>query len=331
MRPASRRALLRRLAAGQPLRGLGWGAALALGAAALFLLLHFLQRPSPPPAAAPAPVSPRTPIGDPALALPFGSAANELSAVTAGSGALAIGPNAELRAAYATVRDRLSLYRQLRARAEPDARYLAWRVARECSALLYAGDVAAGGGGARARQLALALEGCRGFVREPVAAEETAALLREAAAAGHAAARLAAALHGDSRPAAAAVDLIAAALASGDPLAFDEARALLAALRYEAVIGGVPPPAGEAVGRADYRAAALDLANCRLGNPCGPARGAPGVPCGSDAVCLREAQAWLLEAVDLDEDEARTADALAERLVAAFRRGDASQLVRPAR
>ncbi|MCS7101335.1 MAG: hypothetical protein NZL99_06500, partial [Burkholderiaceae bacterium] len=249
-------------------------------------------------------MTPRAPIGDPALALPFGLAANELP-TGAGNGAPAVGPDADLRAAYAAARDRLSLYRQLRARPEPDARYLAWRVARECTSLLYAGDVAAGGGGgARARQLALALEGCRGFVREPVAADETAALLREAAAAGHAAARLAVAVHGESRPTAATVDLIAAALATGDPLAFDEARPLLAALRYEGVIGGVPPPAGEAVGRADYRAAALDLANCRLGNPCGPARGAPGVPCGSDAVCLREAQAWLLEAVDLDEDEA---------------------------
>lgn len=325
MRPASRRALLRRLAAVAPPRGVRWGSALALAAAAIFLIAHFVQRP---PAASPAPPAPATrsaPIVDPALALPFGA-----GAPAAGEPAL----DTEFRAAYASARDRLALYRQLRARADADARYLAFRVARECAALLGDGPRVAAPAmyGARDRRLAAGEEGCRGFAREPVPRDEPLRLLQEAAAAGHAAAGVAMAAENLApRTPPETVMLVARALASGDPFAYDEARVLLAMARHQAVIAGVPPEAGGDLGRIDARAVALDLANCRLGNPCGPARGAPAIRCDGDPACLADAQEWLLAQTDLDDDEARAAGLLADRIVAAFKRGAIDDIVRAAR
>ena len=234
MRPASRRALLRRLAAAPP-RGVRWGSALALAAAAVFLIVHFARRP---PAAPPAPPSPATrsaPIVDPALALPFGEGAPATGETAAGSDA---------RAAYASARDRLALYRQLRARADADARYLAFRVARECAPLHADGLRVAAPAmyGARDRRLAAGEEGCRGFAREPVPRDEPLRLLQEAAAAGHAAAAMAAAAETLApRAPAETVALVARALASGDSFAYDEALVLLAIARHQAVIAGVPP------------------------------------------------------------------------------------------
>lgn len=323
MRPASRRALLRRLAAAPP-RGVRWGSALALAAAAVFLIVHFARRPPAAPPAPPAPATRSAPIVDPALALPFGEGA-PATGETAGSDA---------RAAYASARDRLALYRQLRARADADARYLAFRTARECAALLGDGPRVAAPAmyGARDRRLAAGEEGCRGFAREPVPRDEPLRLLQEAAAAGHAAAGMAMAAENLApRTPAETVILVARALASGDPFAYDEARVLLAMARHQAVIAGVPPEAGADPGRIDARAVALDLANCRLGNPCGPARGAPAIRCDGDAACLADAQEWLLAQTDLDDDEARTAGLLADRIVAAFKRGAIDDIVRAAR
>jgi hypothetical protein len=306
-----------------------WGSALALAAAASFLIAHFVQRA---PAAAPPPPAPparSVPILDPALALPFGEAP-AATATAAGDAT----PVPDLRAAYATARDRLALYRQLRARADADARYLAFRTARECAALLADGGRAAAGGmhGARERRLAAAVASCRGFAQEPVPPGESMRLLQEAAAAGHPAAQLAAAAENLAPRAPAQTVLLAArALAAGDPFAYDEARVLLAMARHQAVIAGIPPGDPADLGRIDARVVALDLANCRLGNPCGPSRGAPAVRCDADPACLAEAQEWLLAQTDLDDEEGRAASFLADRIVMAFRRGAIEEIVRPAR
>lgn len=325
MRPASRRALLKRLAAVAPPQRVRWGSALALAAAAFFLIAHFVQRApaaAPPP---PAPASRSVPILDPALALPFGAAP--------AAPATAVGdanPVPALRAAYAAAGDRLALYRQLRAQPDPNARYLAYRTARECTRLLAAGGAAASG--ARARRLAAETEACRGFAREAASRSEWLALLQEAAASGHAAAQLAAAAENFApRSAAETAAFVARALASADPLAFDEARLLLAMARHQLVLAGAAPEGAADPGRIDPRVVALDLANCRLGNPCGPSRGAPAVDCAGDAACLSEAQQWLLEEAELEEDELRAAGFLADRIVAAFRRGAIEDIVRPAR
>jgi hypothetical protein len=322
MRPASRRALLKRLAAA-PAPRLRWGSALVLAAAAVFLIAHFAQR-TPAAAPPPAPPSRSVPILDPALALPFGSA----PAAPAAAGTTA--SVTELRAAYAAARDRLALYRQLRAQPDPDARYLAYRTARECTRLLAAGGASAGG--ARARRLAAEAEACRGFAREAASRTEWLALLQEAAASGHAAAQLAAAAENFApRSAAETAAFVARALTSADPLAFDEARVLLAMARHQLVLAGVAPEGAADLGRIDPRVVALDLANCRLGNPCGPSRGAPAVDCAGDAACLAEAQQWLLDEAELEEDEIRAAGFLADRVAAAFRRGTIDEIVRAAR
>lgn len=327
MRPASRRALLKRLAAVAPPQRVRWGSALALAAAAFFLIAHFVQRAPAAAPPAPAAASRSVPILDPALALPFGE--GPAAPVTAVGDA---NPVPTLRAAYAAAGDRRALYRQLRARPEADARYLAFRTARECAALLADGDRAGGMHGARERHLAAAVASCRGFAQEPVPPGESMRLLQEAAAAGHPAAQLAAAAENlASHTPADTVTLAARALASGDPFAYDEARVLLAMGRHRTVIAGVPPDGAADLGRVDARVVALDLANCRLGNPCGPSRGAPAVRCDADPACLADAQEWLLATADLDDDEGRAASFLADRIVAAFRRGAIEDIVRPAR
>lgn len=336
MRPASRRALLERLAAAAPSRGALTWPAIALGAALVFVLVYWLQRPAAPPAVAPPPPPHSAPsLLDPALALPFGEGSATVAAATPERGPQ--GAIEELRAIYRAAPDRRALYAQWRNRPEADARYLAYRAARDCD-LLLAGAAAAqleGPGerageraGDRERRMAESAGRCQGFTVEPAAPEETEHLLEEAASAGHPAALVALAAEKYAQtPLAETVSVLRQALASGDPFAYDEARIVLAMARHQIEIAGMAPRSVAANQRADARVAAIDLAGCLLGNPCGPSRGVVVLEC-SDDYCRRDAQDWLLQMSNLGDDDRRLARALAERLASAFRRGAVDEILR---
>jgi hypothetical protein len=333
MRPASRRALLERIAAREAPRGTRFRviaalvvALVALAALAGALIVGRTERRADPVA----PAQPGLPVVDPVLALPFGRGATKAPAAEAG--AVNRGEVPGLRAAFRLAGDRRALYSEWRHRSEPDARYLAYRAARDCEALLAGGTLADLDAGSerkveRTRQVTAAVVRCGGFVAEPAAPDEVRQLLLDAAAAGHPAAQAALATERFAqRPLAETVAVLRRSLASGDPLAFDEARPVLALARHRLEIAGVAPVADGSV--TDARVVAIDLAGCRLGNPCGPSRGAVAMECGNDPACLHEAQEWLLQAADLGEEERRTALALAGRLFDAFERGALDEIVR---
>ncbi|HYS13409.1 MAG TPA: hypothetical protein VEN28_08870 [Burkholderiaceae bacterium] len=331
MRPASKRVLLERLAAVAPMRGARVWSVLALIAVAAVVISRFFGGSE----GAQRPVNPEThgaPVLDPVLALPFGEGGASVAAPTR---AADNGRIEELRTAYRSTDDRLALYRQLRERPEADARYLAFRAARDCE-LLRAGagvvaelDAISERKGERERQMAAATTRCRGFLSEPAARDEVQRLEEEAATAGHPAAQIA--LAADSyaqHPLAETVATLRRGLASGDPLAFDEARVLLAMTRHQVEIAGVAPITTVDPQATDTRVAAIDLVGCRLGNPCGPSRGAVAIECGANASCLRDAEEWLLQSADFTDEERRATLALAERLLAAFKRGAVDEIVR---
>jgi len=334
MRPASRRALLERLAAIAPPRGARIWSVLALVAFATIVISRFFggsegaQRPVPSEVHG-------GPVLDPVLASPFGeggaSAAMPAPVVDNGR-------SEELRTAYRGAADHRALYRQLRERPEADARYLAFRAARDCE-LLRAGGVVAEldaiseRKGERERQMAAATTRCRGFLSEPAPPDEVHRLEEEAATAGHAAAQIALAADTYAQhPLAETMATLRRGLASGDPLAFDEARVLLAMTRHQLEIAGVAPNTYADPQVTDTRVTAIDLVGCRLGNPCGPSRGAVAIECGGNAPCLRDAEEWLLQMADLTDEERRVTLTLAERMLAAFKRGAVDEIVRlPAR
>lgn len=329
MRPASRRALLERLARSAPRRGrAGWIAVLVAGA--VLGAVVFLRGPAEQQRVA-APPERGAPLVDAVLALPFGEGS---AAATAPPPADAAAVVDALRTAYRSADDHLALYRQWRLRPEAEARYLAYRAARDCELALAGGVLSEVGAvserrGERERQMAAAAARCRGFLSEPVMPDELLRLLQEAAAAGHPAALAALATESfaQGQPAE-ALTVLRRALASADPLAFDEARLLLAMARHQMVVAGVPPGTAAEARRTDARVLAIDLAGCRLGNPCGPGRGAVAIDCGDSAPCRREAEAWLMQVSELGDDEQREATGLAERIVAAFRRGAVDEIVR---
>ncbi len=328
MRPASRRALLKRLEATAP-RGAWFGTALAVIAIFTALIAWFGARraeaPPPPPMAPPS-----APVLDPVFALPFGQGANGAAPVST----LAVMRVEELRAAYFKSDDRATLYRQWRDRPEVDARYLAFRAARDCEKLRRSGagvelDAMVERRSERERQIIAAITRCGTFMTQPVPAQELQALEKDVADAGHPAAQVAYAVDTfGQRPLADTLGIVKRALASGDPLAYDEARVVLAMSRHQAEIAGAPPTAQNDLRDADARVVALDIAGCRLGNPCGPSRGAAPLECGDSLVCQRDAEAWLMRAADLDDDESRQAMSLADKVVAAFKRGAIDEIVR---
>lgn len=328
MRPASRRALLRRLDAAAP-RGAWIGTALGVVALATAVIAWFGRTPDAPPPAAPL-ATPTAPVLDPVLALPFGQGANGAAPVAT---AVVMRVD-ELRAAYQRSDDRVALYRQWRDRPEVDARYLAFRAARDCERLRLSGsgvelDAMYERKGERERQIAASIARCGTFMRQPVPAEELQRLEKDAADAGHPAAQVAYATDTfGQRPLDETLGVVRKALASGDPLAYDEARVVLAMNRHTAEIAGAPPTPANDLRNTDARAVAIDIAGCRLGNPCGPARGAAPLDCGDSLICQRDAEAWLMLAAGLEDDERRTAAALADRLVSAFKRGAIDEIVR---
>jgi hypothetical protein len=331
MRPASRHALLERLKRAAPRRGarVGWVVALVAGAA--IGIVFFIGGPAESPRAT-APQERGEPLLDPVLALPFGEgAAATPSAAPAVEASRAVDA---LRVAYRSSGDRLALYRQWRLRPEVDARYLAYRAARDCELLLAGGvlaelDAISERRGERERQMAAAAARCRGFLGEPAPLDEQQRLLEETAAAGHPAAQIALATETFAQhPVAETMAVLRRSLASGDPLAFDEARVLLAMSRHQLEIAGVAPTATVDARNTDARVVAIDLVGCRLGNPCGPSRGAVAIECGDNAPCLRDAEEWVVQMADLGDEERRAALGLADRILAAFRRGAIDEIVR---
>jgi hypothetical protein len=330
MRPASRRALLRRIAAASHARGLRPWPLLILVAAAIGLAALLVRRgETPPPPVVPAQRS--APPVDPVLALPFGEGAAAPVPLSPGSAAGA--DPASLRAAYWAATDRARLYREWRERPEPDARYLAFRAARDCE-LVLAGEQAERDEppqrrSERERRIAASVARCQGFIEQPLDASDMSRLQRDVVAAGHPAARMVGATDAVARrPLAETIGAVRGALASADPLAYDEARVLLAMLRHQVEVAGQPPtPPGE-VRQIDSRVVAIDLAGCLLGNPCGPSTGLAVISCGADAACQRDAQEWLLQSYGLQDDERMAAIAMAERIAGAFRRGAVDEILR---
>jgi hypothetical protein len=303
---------------------------LAVAAVAAILFYRLFAGSEAPVSVVPA-ESPRAPLLDPVLALPFGEGGADVAApaAVAETGRIEV-----LRTAYQRADDRQALYRQWRERPEADARYLAFRAARDCE-LLRAGGVSAqvetgdGRSGERARHMAAATARCRGFLSEPAAPDEVQRLQREAASAGHPAAQIA--LATDSFPQHSlgeTLEVVRRGLASGDPFAFDEARVLLAMTRHQVEIAGVAPSATADVRIIDARVVAIDLVGCRLGNPCGPTRSMVAIDCDGSAPCQRDAEQWLLQGADLGAEEQRLALALADRMVAAFKRSAIDEIVR---
>lgn len=327
MRPASRRALLRRLDAAAP-RGAWIGTLLAVVALTAGVVAWVKSRPdaAPPPAPIAAPAAQ---VLDPVLALPFGQGGANGAAPTATAGVIRV---EELRAAYQRADDRAALYRQWRERPEVDARYLAYRAARDCERVRRSGanlelDAMVERKGERERQIAAGIARCNSFMRQPAPLDEMLILLKETADAGHPAAQVAYATETfGERPLAETIGMIKKALASGDPLAYDEARVVLAAARHQAEIAGAPPTSANDLRSSDARVVAIDIASCRLGNPCGPAQGSM-LDCGDSMICQRDAEQWMMLAADLDDDERRVAVALAERLLGAFKRGAVDEIV----
>jgi hypothetical protein len=330
MRPASRRALLRRLAAAAPPRTARTWSILALLLLIAIVVAHFALKREVAESTRPAD-APNVAVLDPVLALPFGSGnASPPTGVPTGDTRRV----EELRTAFRRADDRQALYAQWRDRPETDARYLAFRAARDCELVRAGGALAEPEAlserrGERERQMAAATARCRGFGNQPATPDELQRIEQEAAAAGHPAAQIALATETFAqRPLVESLDVVRRGLATGDPLAFDEARLLLAMSRHQVEIAGVPPTAPADIRTTDARVAALDLAGCRLGNPCAPSRGAVAIDCGDNAACLRDAEEWLLQMAELDGDERRTVLVLTERLVSAFRRGAIDEIVR---
>jgi hypothetical protein len=302
----------------------------ALAAVAVLVAVFFLQGPAEPQRTA-ALQDRGPPMVDAVLAPPFGegSAAAPTPPVTETGSTVDA-----LRVAYRTSTDQLALYRQWRLRPEAEARYLAYRAARDCELVLGGGeptelDAASERPGERERQMVFAAARCRGFLSEPALPDELQHLLHESAAAGHPAALVALAteafLQGRS---AETMAVLQRALASADPLAFDEARLLLAMGRHRWAIAGVAPGPEAEGRRTDARVLAIDLAGCRLGNPCGPGRGAVAIDCGDSAPCRRDAEEWVMQLSELGEEDRRAALALAKHIVDAFKRGAIDEIVR---
>jgi hypothetical protein len=328
MRPASRRALLKRLEDAAP-RGARVGTALGAVALVTAIVAWFATRQDPPPPAVSL-APPNAPVLDPVLALPFGQGTNGAAPVAT----MVVTRVEELRAAFRRADDRAALYREWRERPEIDARYLAFRAARDCERLRQSGasvelETMVERKGERERQIAAAIARCSTLMSQPVPLEELQQLERETADGGHPAAQVA--YVSDTfgqRPLAETLGLVKKALASGDPLAFDEARVVLAMSRHQVEIGGAAPTTADDLRTNDERVVAIDIASCRLGNPCGPARGAAPLDCGDSLICQRDAEAWLMLAAGLDDDERRTAVATAERLLSAFKRGAVDEIAR---
>ena len=330
MRPASRRALLRRLAAAAPSRAARMIWSLVAIVAIAGLLIAYFVGPEREPIRAVSALEPSPPVVDPVLALPFGE--GRMGAAPSAAAA-ASAPIEELRVAFRTADDRQRLYRELKQRTEPDAMYIAFRAARDCALLLSGSglaelDAISERHSERERQLVAANKRCTGFVNEPPAPDEMRHLEEQAAKAGHAAAQIALAsdMFAQHAPGE-TLDTLRRGLASRDPLAFDEARVLLAMSGFLPEVGGVASTAETSVRRSDSRRAAIDLVNCRLDNPCGPA-GRIALDCGGDNLCERDAEEWLLDRADLGDDERRSALALADRLLVAFRSGAVDTIVR---
>jgi hypothetical protein len=301
---------------------------LALVVLGVVVLAHFsgtMEAMQPP--AQPAQSSAPLLVG--ALASPFG----EGSASAAPAQEIDTGPIEKLRDAYRRADDLQILYTQWRDRLEADARYLAFRAARDCELLRAGGIVAELDAFSerkdRDRQMVRATARCRGFLNTPAAHDEIQRLEQDAAAAGSAAAQIA--LTADTyaqHPLAETIATLRRGLASGDPLAFDEARVLLALSRHQVEIAGLAPSATGDMRNVDARVVAIDLVGCRLGNPCGPGRGLLAIECGTDPRCQRDAADSLVQFAGLDDAERRTADALADRMFAAFGRGAVDDIVR---
>ena len=331
MRPTSKRALLEQLARKAPPGGTRLWSALALIAIATIVLVHFLGGTEG------AQTSPRVEKShasapfEGVLALPFGQAGGNAGAPPA---AIEAGRIEELRETFRRADDLQALYQQWRDRPEADARYLAFRAARDCELLRTGGvvvelDALSERRGERERQATFATARCRGFQSAPAARVEMLRLEQEAAAAGSLPAQ--AALAADTfaqRPLLDAIAVVRRALASGDPLAFDESRVLLAMSRHQVEIAGVPPSAPGDGRSSDPRVVAIDLVGCRLGNPCGQSRGSIAIDCGANLACQRDAEEWLMQMASLDDDEQRTTQALAARVLTAFRRGAIDEIVR---
>jgi len=273
------------------------------------------------------------PVLDPVLALPFGRGTASVSApVTPAGQAGAADP--ALRIAYARADDRQALYRQWRERPEADALYLAYRAARDCLSLLTGAvsaelDPIGERRNEREKQIAAGTKRCRGFVGAPPAPDEMQRVVQHAAAAGHPAAQIVLATETYAQHSLAeSLEVLRRGLASGDPLAFDEARVLLAMSRHQVEIAGVAPTAATDVRNTDARVVAIDLVGCQLGNPCGPSRGVLAIDCESSGPCLRDAQEWVLQIAELGDEDRRTALALAARMFAAFKRGAVDEIVR---
>ena len=331
MRPASRRALLKRLTEVAPHGGVPLWSLLVVVAAVVFLISRFFVGSEKLPIAK-APEVRSPPLLDPVLALPFGEG-NASAHASAQNVPLDVRRVDELRVAYRNADDRQALYKEWRDRPEADARYLAFRAARDCDLVRAGGivaelDVSSERKGEQDRQLTLATTRCRGFMTEPAPPDEVQRLEQEAASAGHPAAQIALAAEAYVlNPRTETLNVLRRGLSTGDPLAFDEARVLLAMSRHQYEIAGVPPTAAD--GRSsDARVAAIDLVGCRLGNPCGPSRGLIAIDCGASAVCLRDAEELVLQSSELSDEERRTALALADRMLAAFKRGAVDEIVR---
>jgi len=329
MRPASRRALLERLAATAPQRSPWMWSALALIVLGTIVLAHFLGGTEQ----AQLPVASKergAPLLEGVLALPFGEGNASAPASTPGDDG---GRIDELRDAFRRADDLRTLYIQWRERPEADARYLAFRAARICELMRAGGltaevDAFSERRGEHERQIVFAATRCRGFLITPVAPEEVRRLAQDAAAAGSAAAQVAlAADTAAGRPVSETVAVLRRALASGDPLAFDEARVLLAMSRHQVEIAGIPPAGGD-WRSIDARVVAIDLASCRLGNPCGSGRGSIAIDCGPDQLCQRDAEEWVMQIAGLDDQERRAARTLADKMFAAFKRGAVDEIVR---
>ena len=334
MRPASRRALLERLSAAAPRVGArSWlVAVLVIALIGIVAVAWLADRSETPPSVATADES-TAPVLDPVLALPFGRGPAKVPTPPVPDANTSVA-NAALRSTYARSDDRQALYRQWRERPEADARYLAYRSARDCSLLLAGGvtaeiDATSERRNEREKQMAAGAARCRGFVGEPPAPDEMQRLVQQAAEAGHPAAQVVlAATTYTQHSLAETIEVLRRSLASGDPLAFDEARVLLAMSRHQVEIAGVAPTATTDARNTDARVVAIDLVGCQLGNPCGPGGGVVAIDCESSAPCLRDAQEWVLQMADLGDDERRTAIALAERMFAAFKRGAVDEIVR---
>src|SRR5262249_38976508 len=106
------------------------------------------------------------------------------------------GPIEELRETFRRTDDLQALFQQWRDRPEPDARYLAFRAARDCELMRTGGivvelDALSERRGERERQANRATSRCRGFQGAPAARDEMLRLEQDAAAAGSLAAQVA--------------------------------------------------------------------------------------------------------------------------------------------